>query len=219
MNPLEQHEIFEMEILDRLKSSRMLESLVFGGGTMLRLCHELPRYSVDLDFWKLKPRDDQQFLTELREEFEQHYEITDSRLKRFTILLELRTPQYPKRLKIEIRRELKDWEFEDKIAFSPFSTKQVMLKAHTLKQTMLNKVEALINRGAIRDAFDIEFLLRKGLPLPTLTADQSGRLLERIQRFKPNDFKVALGSVIERDWREYYIQNGFKLLEEKVGMQ
>lgn len=219
MNPLEQHEIFEMEILDRLKSSRMLESLVFGGGTMLRLCHELPRYSVDLDFWKLKPRDDQQLLTKLREEFEQHYEITDSRLKRFTILLELRTPQYPKRLKIEIRRELKDWEFEDKIAFSPFSTKQVMLKAHTLKQTMLNKVEALINRGAIRDAFDIEFLLRKGVPLPTLTADQSGRLLERIQRFKPNDFKVALGSVIERDWREYYIQNGFKLLEEKVGMQ
>ncbi len=186
---------------------------------MLRLCHELPRYSVDLDFWKLNPRDDQQFLTELREKLEQYYEIADSQLKRFTILLELRTSQYPKRLKIEIRRELKDWEIEDKIAFSRFSTKQVLLKAHTLQQTMLNKIEAFLNRGAIRDAFDLEFLLRKGVPLPTLNSEQSIRILERINMFKPNAFKVTLGSVIERDWREYYIQNGFKLLREKIGTQ
>ncbi len=219
MNLFEQHEIFEMEVLDRLKSQRILESLVFGGGTMLRLCHELPRYSVDLDFWKLNPRDDQQFLTELREKLEQYYEIADSQLKRFTILLELRTSQYPKRLKIEIRRELKDWEIEDKIAFSRFSTKQVLLKAHTLQQTMLNKIEAFLNRGAIRDAFDLEFLLRKGVPLPTLNSEQSIRILERINMFKPNAFKVTLGSVIERDWREYYIQNGFKLLREKIGTQ
>ena len=31
MNPLEQHEIFEMEVLERLKSSRILEQLIFGG--------------------------------------------------------------------------------------------------------------------------------------------------------------------------------------------
>ena len=37
-----------------MKSTKLLDPLVFGGGTMLRLCHDLNRYSVDLDFWFLK---------------------------------------------------------------------------------------------------------------------------------------------------------------------
>jgi hypothetical protein len=45
------HEQFELEILSRMQSGRLLDALVFTGGTMLRLCHGLDRYSVDLDFW------------------------------------------------------------------------------------------------------------------------------------------------------------------------
>ena len=51
MDILEKHEAFEIEVLDRLSSAKLLDPLVFGGGTMLRLCYELKRYSVDLDFW------------------------------------------------------------------------------------------------------------------------------------------------------------------------
>ena len=54
MDILRQHEMFEIEILDKMNSAKVLEPLVFGGGTMLRLCHELDRYSVDLDFWFIK---------------------------------------------------------------------------------------------------------------------------------------------------------------------
>ncbi|MDH3259067.1 MAG: nucleotidyl transferase AbiEii/AbiGii toxin family protein, partial [Deltaproteobacteria bacterium] len=43
-----------MEVLEKLKNTGLLEPLVFGGGTMLRLCHELKRYSADLDFWFIK---------------------------------------------------------------------------------------------------------------------------------------------------------------------
>ncbi len=50
MDTLKRHEVFEIEVLERLKSAKMLEPLVFGGGTMLRLCHEINRYSVDPDF-------------------------------------------------------------------------------------------------------------------------------------------------------------------------
>lgn len=45
------HEQFELEILSRMQSGRLLDALVFTGGAMLRLCHGLDRYSVDLDFW------------------------------------------------------------------------------------------------------------------------------------------------------------------------
>ncbi len=78
-----------------------------------------------------------------------------------SILVELRSPHFPKRLKIEIRREIKDWNIEEKIAYSQFSTRQVLLKAHTLKQALDNKIAALIERGEIRDAFDIEFFYDK----------------------------------------------------------
>lgn len=216
MNILEQHEIFEMEILDRLKRSRLLESLIFGGGTMLRLCHELPRYSADLDFWKSKVSDDRELMKKLVGIFEKDYEITDSQIKHFTVLMELRAGRFPKRLKIEIRRELKDWDYEEKIAFSRFSNKQVLLKAHSLQQTLNNKIEALKQRNEIRDAFDIEFLLRRGASLPNLSKEESKTLQKKLKKFKPNDFKVTLGSVLEPEWRQYYVANGFKLLEEKL---
>jgi len=46
MDTFQQHEVFEIEVLDKMHRSRALEPLVFGGGTMLRLCHELPRYRI-----------------------------------------------------------------------------------------------------------------------------------------------------------------------------
>ena len=51
MDILGRHEVSEIEVLDKLNSAKLLDPLVFGGDTMLRLCHELNRYSVDLDFW------------------------------------------------------------------------------------------------------------------------------------------------------------------------
>ena len=91
METLSRHEIFEIETLDRMKSLKLLDSLVFGGGTMLRLCHELNRYSVDLDFWFVKPLDQDIYFKEMRKHFGKDYEITDAHIKFHTILLELRS--------------------------------------------------------------------------------------------------------------------------------
>ncbi len=213
---LEKHEIFEIEVLDKLKSSLILNSLIFGGGTMLRLCHELPRYSVDLDFWKLKNEDDNLILEKLKISLGKDYEITDAKLKRYTILIEIRSEFFPKRLKIEIRRKLSKLEYEEKIAFSPSSNKQVLLKALTLEESLRKKIEALLSRNAIRDAFDVEFLLRKNTPLPRLSREEIKRLVGKISNFKLNDFKVSLGSVLTPEWREYYVKNGFEFLLEKL---
>ena len=216
MDLFKQHERFEIEILDALKSIRLLDSLIFGGGTMLRLCHELGRYSADLDFWKALNISDEQILEKVENYFKKDYEITNAQLKHFTILLEIRSERYPKRLKIEIRRALKEWEFEDKIAFSRFSNRQVLLKGHTLRQTLLNKIEALIDRGEIRDAFDMEFILRQGERLPSLPENKIKKALRQIDSFKELDYKVTLGSIIEKDLRDYYIKNGFRFLRQKL---
>jgi len=102
-----QHEVFEIEVLDKMKSTKLLEYLVFGGGSMLRLCHELNRYSVDLDFWFIKSQSQEAYFNRICKAFEKDYEITGAQIKHYTILLELRSPIYPRRLKIEIRKAIK----------------------------------------------------------------------------------------------------------------
>jgi hypothetical protein len=219
MDILKQHEIFEIEVLDKMNSAKMLEPLVFGGGTMLRLCHELDRYSVDLDFWFIKRKSHSTYFERVREAFEKEYEITDSQIKDYTLLFELRSALYPKRLKIEIRRERKECDFQEKIAFSRFSTKQVLLKAHTLNQTMKNKFDAFLDRGEIRDCFDIEFLLRRGVELPALTNRQFNEFQKKLVRFKEKDFKVKLGSILENEIRKYYVEQRFGYLQEKLALR
>ena len=97
MDTLRQHEIFEIEVLEQMNNSKMLEPLVFGGGTMLRLCHELNRYSVDLDFWFLRKVPKDAFFEIGRKTFERNYEVTDAQMKHYTILFELRSARYPKK--------------------------------------------------------------------------------------------------------------------------
>ncbi len=216
MNVFERHEIFEMEVLDRLKSGNLLQPLVFGGGTMLRLCFELNRYSADLDFWFVKEIDAAPYFEKCQQLLSVHYEITDQQNKFYSLLFEVRSENYPRRLKIKIRKAVEDCEFQDSIAWSRFSNKQVLLRTHTLEQSMKNKIEALINRNEIRDAYDIEFLLRKGIPLPGMNQEKLSLLLGKISSYRENDFKVKLGSVLEKEMRDYYVANGFRLLEEKL---
>ena len=216
MDILRKHEIFEIEVLGKMKSTRMLDVLVFGGGSMLRLCHELNRYSVDLDFWFIKKTPYKTYFNRLQKVFDQDYEVTDAEIKYYTLLFEIRSPNYPKRLKIEIRKEVKDCDFQERIAFSKYSTQQVILRTHTLEQTMKNKLEAFLDRGEIRDCFDIEFLLRRGIPLPVLRPKQLTEFKKKLIRLKEKDFKVKLGSILENDIRQYYIKYQFKYLQEKI---
>ena len=218
MDILRQHEEFEIEVLDKMNSAKLLAPLVFGGGSMLRLCHELNRYSVDLDFWFVKKISPHDYFKKIERALVKDYEITDSQMKRYTLSFEFRSALYPKRLKIEIRREIKDCDYQEKIAFSRFSTKQVLLKAHTLDQTMKNKIEAFLDRGEIRDCFDIEFLLRRGVELPNLAGKQLIELREKLAGLKDRDFKVKLGSILENDIRSYYKVNRFSFLEEKLDL-
>lgn len=216
MDILMRHEIFEIEVLDRMNSSKLLDPLIFGGGSMLRLCHELNRYSVDLDFWLIKEIFQDEYLDKIALAFKKDYEITDKQIKHFTLLLELRSAKYPRRLKIEIRRRVEKCNYQEKIAFSNYSTKQILLKAHTLEQTMKNKIRAFLDRGEIRDCFDVEFLLRKGIELPVLNKEQLPAFQKKLSGLSNADYKVKLGSILDSSIRDFYVQDQFSFLREKL---
>jgi predicted nucleotidyltransferase component of viral defense system len=206
------HEEFELEVLDRLNSGRFLADLIFGGGTMLRLCHGLDRYSVDLDFWVVKVINWPKYYNRMEKYLQQFYKLADSANKRFTILFELKSPRFPRSLKIEIRKETKTIKTGSCIAYSINSNVQVLVKTVALEEMMKSKIEAFLNRKEIRDAYDIEFLLKRGRPLAGEN-DLLSKLLAGLEKLGKKDFSVKLGAVLNAAERKYYLENGFSILE------
>jgi predicted nucleotidyltransferase component of viral defense system len=215
MQILQDLEILEIEILELFNSIKVLDYLYFGGGTMLRLCHNLNRYSTDLDFWLDSKYDPRLLYSNCKMALSENYQLTDSANKKFTLLFELKAPIVNRRLKIEIRKEQTDFDWERKIAFSRFTNKQVLVKALSLDQMMRNKIEALLSRKLIRDAYDLEFLLMRGIDLP---GDKTKLLkaLQIINNFKEQEYKVILGSILEDKDRKFYLENRFKFLKEEL---
>lgn len=208
MNDLMQQEIFEIEVLAWLKNKGFLRNMIFGGGTMLRLCYDLKRYSVDLDFWTYRVDKIDQFFINLKDSLEIDYNLADTQNKYYTLLFEIKKTPYPRKLKIEIRKENKESDFQETIAYCLYSNQQVLLKSFTLEQMMKNKIRALLDRKEIRDVFDIEFLTRKSVNI-SANYEELKKIREIIKGFKKRDYYVTLGSLLADDIREYYKKDKF----------
>ncbi len=215
MQDLIKQEQFELEVLDRLNSGRLLSGLIFTGGTMLRLCFGLNRYSVDLDFWTLKGFDKTNLFNNLKNYLESYYHLKDAANKFYTLLFELRSKDYPRALKIEIRKEPREVATEQAIAYSKYSNKQVLTNVVTLPEMMKAKINTFLHRNEIRDVFDLEFLLKKGVEL-NAPPDTLKKLLKNIDSLKNKDYKVKLSSILEEKQRKYYINNNFKILKASI---
>ncbi len=218
MSALHDHERFEMELLKWLTDHGFISSVVFGGGTCLRLCFGLPRYSVDLDFFCLQSLEhsENSWFESLKKELSSSYDLRDAQEKYFSYVFEVRGAGYLRSLKLEFRKH----EFcepksstELNVAFSPFSNTQVRLTTFTLAQMAQNKLGALLDRKEIRDAYDLEFLYKKGaFRAKDLSVSQIKKVLAVLKSFTPRQYKVTLGHLLEREEREYYNEYGFKTL-------
>lgn len=212
MQNLIKQEQFEIEVLEQLHKNRILNKLVFGGGTMLRLCYGLNRFSVDLDFWLIKDINPNKLFQTLKTFLEKTYTLTDAQNKFYTILFELKSSKYPRRLKIEIRKEKKLIKTERAIAYSQYADTQVLLTVVALDEMMKTKIQAFIDRREIRDVFDIEFLYKRGIALPQ-EKELLQQILKNIETLPKKDYTVKLGSIISADLRKYYTQENFKILK------
>lgn len=215
MRDLRKQEELEIEVLSRLNSGRFVNPLVFTGETMLRLCHGLNRFSVDLDFWIDGGTDTDQLFEGLKGYLGRFYMLKDSAVTFSILIFELGTRAYPRGLKIEIRKERKNPETEWRIAYSKYSKIQVLLQVASLKEMMKAKIEALLERKEIRDAFDMEFLLRRGIEIGA-TPQTLVKMLRTIDSFTTQDYTVKLGSLLEESERQYYTGEHFGLLRREI---
>jgi predicted nucleotidyltransferase component of viral defense system len=215
MQDLIKQEQFEMEVLERLKSGRFLDNLIFTGGTMLRLCYGLNRFSVDLDFWLYKKIDTEKYFNQLKELLSKFYSVRDAENKFHTMLFEVKSKDYPRSLKIEIRKKNEKVKTEFAIAYSQYSNTQVMVRTLSLQEMMSSKIETFLSRREIRDVFDIEFLLKKGIELRA-SKEELKRLLDGVNSLSKKDYSVKLGSILDSEQRKYYKKENFKILIMKI---
>ncbi|MDO9229371.1 MAG: nucleotidyl transferase AbiEii/AbiGii toxin family protein [Syntrophales bacterium] len=221
MRDLIKQEQFEMEVLDRLRSGRFLDRLVFGGGAMLRLCYGLDRHSVDLDFWLLNKNGEKDFdhtawFSGLLQFLARHYEIRDAAEKFHTLLIELKSPDYPRSLKLEMRKGVKMTKTDRAIAYSRHSSVQVYVRTIPLPEMMTSKIDAFLQRKEIRDAYDLEFLVKKGVQAD-ISPEKGDQILTAIAALTRQDYNVKLCSLLEADQRPYYRQNNFRILKSYLG--
>jgi len=217
MREIELHEAFEIEVLEKIKNTNLTNCLVFIGGTMLRLCYDLPRYSVDLDFYLIdKPINSTFLFNSIRETLAKDYYIFDVKDKKYTMVFVIGNNNYPNRLKIEIRKKYEDIKnTEHRIAYSISHSKQVKLRTLKLEKVFISKIEAALTRKEIRDFFDLEFLLRRGIEVD-IEKDKALEIIKLCKNFKAYQFKVKLGSLLLKDMRDYYSQKGFEFLISKL---
>jgi predicted nucleotidyltransferase component of viral defense system len=180
----------------------------------------LPRYSVDLDFYLIEGKSFEAAFKGLKKELaEDGYDVTDFQEKYFTYLIEVRKTGYPRRLKLEIRkRPLGKISTTQNIAYSKYSPNlQLRLVTLTLEQMFKNKIEAFLSRGEIRDAFDLEFLFRRGAgsfnDMPKETLEE---VAKRLDSFKNVDFSNKLGNLLGPEDRKFYEKNRFAFLRSAI---
>ena len=88
-------------------------------------------------------------------------------------------------------------------------------KMPTLEEMMASKVKTFLDRTQIRDVFDIEFLLRRGVEL-SASKKELTELKRLIKRFKAKDYKISLGSLLEFKDRQYYKTANFRYLLGRI---
>lgn len=219
-------EIMQEITLAALSRTDFFEKAAFYGGTALRIFYNLERYSEDLDFSLLKPDEKfsiKPYFKSIIDEFKslgmtvsinekiKRSSIDSAFLKTETLWQEIVLEDIIKEIGIRSNRNLKikievdrnppiNFQTEEKLLIRPFS---FYVKCFTKSSLFAGKLHALLfrkwkNRVKGRDWYDLEWYIKKGVPL---------------------DVKHFLSRAVEaNDWQDKTITNKqiIELLDNKI---
>jgi len=162
MLDVNRHKFFLLQVLKEIYSDpELASSLAFKGGTALMLFHDLPRFSVDLDFNLTANSNEEVASSKLRAILVKHGTIRDEARKRNGMLLALNYEDDGRNLKVEVsnRSYPDEYELRDYLGVS--------MNVMRLEYMFTHKLMALLDRNALtnRDVFDCWFCMKQRLVL------------------------------------------------------
>lgn len=166
-NILKEH--YQMYILDVLFKSSFEKELVFKGGTALRLAYGSFRFSEDIDFSLLKNIRFSTFKktveklpslfpeAKIKDIYDKHYTLFAK------IVFNVGFKPIPIGIKIEVNKNVRDFDYTLKLLKSPFNNIEVTGKVYTLDSILKDKLNIIETRARRepRDLFDAWYIYQK----------------------------------------------------------
>jgi len=190
-----------IEVVQTVAKSEAGSHLAFKGGTALKLFHDLPRYSEDIDYDFLGKISPQTMMDILKSAVaKKKWEVTDDAVKYNTILLELRFAGPERNFRVKIEISTREKELKTTIQ----SLRGVPVLTLEPSFLMTEKLITFVQRQAGRDIFDAWFILNNAFPLDeTMLVDNFGG--------HTNFFSTLLGLIQKADSKKILRDTG-KLL-------
>jgi predicted nucleotidyltransferase component of viral defense system len=187
---------------DIYADSRLGPRLGFKGGTAAYLVHQLPRFSVDLDFDLLDASQEADVFTRLTEVLGRKLRLTEQRNKKYTLFWLGSYIAGLRQVKVEVsKRPLQSgYEIKSYLGFSLLVMKPEDMFAHKLLALLGRK------RFAARDLFDVWFFLNNNWDInPEIIRLGSGltvkdylkKSLQFVQTVDNRDILSGLGELLE----------------------
>jgi len=159
-------EEYEMILLQKLYESSLSKSLVFRGGTALRLAYNSPRYSDDLDFSlldKIKENDFIRLCNEISRDNE-NIELIEALKKYYTLYAKFRIQdqRLPQSIgiKFEISTREEEWEKEKDYVLRTIKSEvtPLLVLSYVASLERILKEKQAISPLRTRDVFDMWFI-------------------------------------------------------------
>ena len=209
MLDVNRHKFFLLQLLKEIYSDpELASSLAFKGGTALMLFHDLPRFSVDLDFNLTKNSNEEVASAKLRAILVKHGTIRDEARKRYGMLLVLNYEDDGRNLKVEVsnRSYPDEYELRDYLGVS--------MNVMRLEYMFTHKLMALLDRNALtnRDVFDCWFcmkqrlVLRKSildLRLKGTFEDYMDKAIEAVTAISGNRILDGIGELLDPELKKW----------------
>jgi len=195
-NILKEH--YQMYILDVLFNSSFEKDLIFKGGTALRLAYGSFRFSEDLDFSLLRNIGFANFkktIEKLPNLFPEATikEVYDKHNTLFAkIVFNVEFKPIPIGIKIEINKNVRDFDYDIVLLKSPFNNIEVSGKVSPLEAIFKNKLEILEEPRDLFDAWYISQKLNKEFKIKNEYKYSHKELMDNLNPLIPKNHSKVL---------------------------
>lgn len=209
MLDINRHKFFMLQILKDIYSNPLLAvNLGFKGGTACMFFHNLPRFSVDLDFNLINADYEDQVYDAVRTILLKYGKIHDEAKKFYGPILVLDYGAGDRKLKVEISKR----DFGDKYIIANLLGLNIKLMA---KENMFaHKLCAMLDRNEItnRDISDCWFYMENRTPINRKVVEQRmGKSLEaylqdcidRLNSMSDRGMLNGLGELMDEDMKKF----------------
>jgi predicted nucleotidyltransferase component of viral defense system len=213
MLDLEKHRLTMVQILKDIFTDISLENLLgFKGGTAAYLLHDLPRFSVDLDFDLLSPAKEEEVFYKVGQILRSYGKITEQQQKRFTLFFLLSYEKHQRNIKVKISRRIFPSHYENRTFLG------ILLQVMVKEDLFAHKLVTLLERKemANRDLFDLWFFARNKWDINKELVELRTKLpfkqylhkcLERIEKINERKILHGLGELLNDKLKEWVKSN------------